>query len=222
MSVSGWLPQLGGVAAVGGWLALLSALAFWVRGRWPGQREWSRKLVHIGCGPVVLIAWVSGIDRIIALVAAVMITLLAALNHRIRVLPAIEDVNRHSYGTIAYGASISLLLFLYWHQQPIAAIAGVLVMAFGDGLAGLLGPLVASPSWQVLGQRRSLVGTGVMGLASVAVLLGLARFGPAPATPWLLGIAVAATLLEQWAVLGIDNLTVPIAVGWFWHALTPV
>jgi phytol kinase len=169
MPSSPWAHQLLGVAAVGGWLGLLSALAIWVRGRWPEQREWSRKVVHIGCGPVMLIAWAWGIERWIAVTAAVVITLLAALNHRMRVLPAIEDVNRHSYGTIAYGASISLLLLLFWDRQPIAAVAGVLVMAIGDGLAGLLGPLVTSPSWQVFQQRRSLVGTAVMALASLLV-----------------------------------------------------
>jgi len=220
MSSSPWGHQLLGVAAVGGWLGLLSALAIWVRGRWPEQREWSRKVVHIGCGPVMLIAWAWGIERWIAVSAAVVITLLAALNHRMRVLPAIEDVNRHSYGTIAYGASISLLLLLYWDHQPIAAVVGVLVMAIGDGLAGLLGPLVTSPSWQVFQQRRSLVGTAVMALASLLVLVVMASFGPAPATLWLLAIAAVATALEQCAVLGIDNLSVPISVGWLWQALS--
>ena len=70
------------------------------------------------CGPVVLIAWACGVERLIAVPAAVTITLLAALNHRMRVLPAIEDVERRSYGTIAYGASISLLLWSVLARQP--------------------------------------------------------------------------------------------------------
>jgi phytol kinase len=45
---AGWSQQLLGVAAVAGWLALLALAALQVRGRWNGQREWSRKLVHIG------------------------------------------------------------------------------------------------------------------------------------------------------------------------------
>ena len=143
--------QLWGVAAVAGWLTLLAALALEVRRRWQGRREWSRKLVHIGTGAVLPIAWLFGIDQAIALPAAALVTLLAALNHRVGVLPAIEDIDRHSYGTIAYGASITLLLWLYWPQQPAAATAGVLVMAFGDGLAGLLGPWIPSSNWRVCG-----------------------------------------------------------------------
>jgi phytol kinase len=99
----------------------------------------------------------------------------------------------------------------------------VLTMAFGDGLAGLVGPLVSSPRWQVLGQTRSLVGTAVMGLTTAAVLLGLALLQPASAPPaWaLLAMAAVATGVEQWASAGIDNLTVPLAVAGMWVWLGP-
>ncbi|KEF41479.1 MAG: dolichol kinase [Cyanobium sp. CACIAM 14] len=211
-----------GLLAVVAWLSLLSAGALLLRRRWPEQREWSRKLVHIGAGPVVLIAWAFGVDRLIAVPAAGAVTLLAALNHRVRVLPAIEDVDRHSYGTIAYGASITLLLWWWWPAHPAAVAAGVLVMAFGDGLAGLLGPLISSPSWTVLGERRSLAGTAAMGLASLGVLLGLGLVGgpPAPAPAAIALIALVATGLEQWALLGIDNFTVPLAVAGLWRVLS--
>ena len=219
------------MAAVAGWLTLLALGALAVRRRWsgindPSQREWSRKLVHIGTGAVVPIAWVLGIDRAIALPAAATITLVAALNHRLRLLPAVEDVGRASYGTVAYGASITLLLWQFWPHQPATVAAGVLVMAVGDGLAGLIGPLWRSPSWQVLGQRRSLLGTGTMALASFLVLSGLkvagSAIGGAPDWPALLLIALAATLLEQLAVAGLDNLSVPLGVAWLWQGCSPV
>jgi phytol kinase len=214
-----------GAAAVAAWLALLAASAMAVRRRWngegsSGQREWSRKLVHIGSGAVVLIAWAFAIDRRIAVPAAATITLLAALNHRLRVLPAVEDVGRASYGTVAYGASITLLLWQFWPSQPATVAAGVLVMALGDGLAGLVGPLWPSPSWQVLSQKRSLLGTGTMAGASLVVLSGLSLAVGGPSWPQLLLITTAATLLEQLAVAGIDNLTVPLGVAWLWQQCT--
>ncbi|MCP9900714.1 dolichol kinase [Cyanobium sp. Cruz CV13-4-11] len=218
----GGVAQLTGVLVVAGWLALLSGAALLLRHRWPEQREWSRKLVHIGAGPVVLIAWAFGVDQLIAVPAAGAITLLAALNHRVRVLPAIEDVERRSYGTIAYGASITLLLWLWWPAHPATVAAGVLVMAFGDGLAGLLGPMIPSPSWTVFGERRSLAGTGAMALASLAVLLALGQLGggTAPAPAEIVLIALVATGLEQWAQLGIDNFSVPMAVAGLWRVLS--
>ena len=210
---------------MGLWLTLLAAAALVVRRRWNGQREWSRKLVHIGTGAVVPIAWLCGIDRSIAIPAAGLITLLAALNHRMRVIPAIEDVGRRSYGTIAYGASITLLLLLYWPAEPAAVAAGVLVMALGDGLAGLLGPLVISPSWCIWGQRKSVVGTAAMAAGSLLVLALLQQLAAAgglahPSAAGLLLITAAAVLLEQAAVAGIDNFSVPVASGWLWHALS--
>jgi len=221
MAATWWQHQLLGCLAVGGWLTFLSLSALVVRDRWPEQREWSRKVVHIGSGPVVLIAWALGIDRLIAVPAAAAVTLLAALNHRVRVLPAIEDVDRHSYGTIAYGASITLLLWIWWPEHRAAVAAGVLVMALGDGLAGLLGPLIPSPSWSVLGQRRSLVGTGTMALATITVLVTLAANtgGGTGSLPAIGAITVIAVLLEQFASGGIDNLTVPIAVAGLWRLL---
>ena len=222
---AGWSQQLLGVAAVAGWLALLALAALQVRRRWNGQREWSRKLVHIGTGAVVPIAWATGIDRLIAIPAAGLITLLAAMNHRFRLLPAIEDVGRASYGTIAYGASITLLLLQFWPQQPAAVAAGVLVMAVGDGLAGLLGPLISSPSWLVWGQRKSVVGTGAMAAGSLAMLLlvrqlAIAAGLPHPELPALLAISATAVVLEQVAVGGLDNFTVPLAAGWLWQRLS--
>jgi phytol kinase len=33
-------------------------------------------------------------------------------------------------------------------------------------------------------------------------------------------VAAVAVLLEQWSLLGIDNLTVPLAVGGLWSLLS--
>ncbi|MCX5942080.1 MAG: dolichol kinase [Cyanobacteria bacterium] len=234
---SGPQGQSPAIAVVGLYLAGLLALALLVRRRWPEQREWSRKLVHMGTGPVVLLAWALQIERGIAVPVAAAVTVLTALNHRFRLLPAVEDVGRPSYGTVAYGASITLLLALFWPAQPAAVAAGVLVMAFGDGLAGLLGPLVRSPSWSLWGQRKSLVGTGAMAIASAAVLsllwflqgpagavsglAGWAAAGLPQAAAAILGITALAVGLEQLSAYGLDNLSVPLVVGLLWSLLRP-
>jgi phytol kinase len=218
-------PAFLGVATVACWLAVVVATALLVRRRWPEQREWSRKVVHIGTGPVVLIAWAMGIGQGVALPAAALVTVLTALNHRYRLLPAVEDVGRHSYGTIAYGAAITILLALFWPQQPLPVAAGVLVMALGDGLAGLIGPQIPSIRWQVLGQTKSLAGTGAMAAASLLALGGLTALASglglaAPSWPSLLLLTGVATGLEQLSRYGGDNLTVPLATGMLWQQLS--
>jgi hypothetical protein len=99
--------------------------------------------------------------------------------------------------------------------------AGVLVMAWGDGFAGLIGPIWPSPSWQVWGQKRSLLGTGAMALASLGALvlvrqLALAAGLTAPDLGALAAMALLATALEQVAWLGMDNFSVPLAVAALW------
>jgi len=220
-----WGQQWIGVLAVLVWLTLMACLSLVVRARWPERGEWSRKVMHIGAGPVVLIAWALGIDRWVALPSAALATLLTAVNHRRHLLPGLEDVNRASYGTVAYGASITLLLLVWWPRNPLVVAAGVLVMAFADGLAGLVGPQVTSPSWRILGERRSLAGTATMALTSLVVLLTLAALAgatgqPVPTPAALVGIALAAALLEQVGIGGLDNLSVPLAVAWMWSQLT--
>jgi phytol kinase len=193
------------------WFALVLSLAVVVRRSWPQQREASRKLVHIGAGGLVPLAAALHIPLAQALPTALAMTVLTAINHRLRLIPAVEDVGRRSLGTVAYGASISLLLLLFWRQRPDLVVAGVLVMAFGDGMAGLLGPVVPSPRWQVWGQTKSLVGTLTMAVLAVLVL----RFSlPDLAWPPLLATAAAATALEQISWGGLDNLTVPLASAW--------
>ena len=48
----------------------------------------------------------------------------------------------------------------------------------------------------------------------------LALVSGGPSTPALLAIAGAATLLEQIALAGLDNLSVPLAVAWLWQQLS--
>ena len=195
-------------------------LAVLARRRWPDQRELSRKIVHIGTGAVVPMAWLFAIPAVVAVPFAGLVTLATAINQRWRLIPAVEDVDRNSYGTTAYGLSITALMLLFWTQQPDAVCAGVLVMACGDGLAGLVGRSVASPQWSVMGQTKSLAGTTTMLAVSFTVLLALGSSGSTSANAVVaLLIAVVATGLEQLSPAGIDNLSVPITVGCLWTAV---
>ena len=186
----------------------------------PNQRELSRKIVHIGTGAVVPLAWFFEIPFVVALPVAAVITVVTTINHQWRFIPAVEDVDRNSYGTIAYGIAITTLLLLFWPTRADAVSAGVLVMALGDGLAGLIGRNVESPKWVFFGQTKSTVGTITMAVVTSLVLIGLEQWSgadlPLPAT---LGMVAIATGLEQLSWRGLDNLSVPLSVGVLWSQL---
>ena len=186
----------------------------------PNQRELSRKIVHIGTGAVVPLAWFFEIPFVVALPVAAVITVVTTINHQWRFIPAVEDVDRNSYGTIAYGIAITTLLLLFWPTRADAVSAGVLVMALGDGLAGLIGRNVASPKWVLFGQTKSSVGTITMAVVSGLVLIGLARWSGADLSlPTALGMVAIATGLEQLSWRGLDNFSVPLSVGVLWSQL---
>ena len=186
----------------------------------PNQRELSRKIVHIGTGAVVPLAWFFEIPFVVALPVAAVITVVTTINHQWRFIPAVEDVDRNSYGTIAYGIAITTLLLLFWPTRADAVSAGVLVMALGDGLAGLIGRNVASPKWVLFGQTKSSVGTMTMAVVSGLVLIGLARWsGVDLSLPAAFGMVAMATGLEQLSWSGLDNLSVPLSVGVLWSQL---
>ena len=202
------------------WMAMVTAGAVSCRRLRPNQRELSRKIVHIGTGAVVPLAWFFQIPFVVALPVAAVITVVTTINHQWRFIPAVEDVDRNSYGTIAYGVAITTLLWLFWPGRADAVSAGVLVMALGDGLAGLIGRNVDSPKWVLFGQTKSSVGTMTMAVVSSLVLIGLAQWSGADLSlPAALGMVAMATGLEQLSWGGLDNLSVPLSVGVLWSQL---
>jgi len=195
------------------WIITILLIAFLCKRYFPKKAELSRKIIHIGTGPVILLAWFFDIPKNIAFFSALFITISLAINYQYRLFPAIEDIERKSFGTIAYGISITTLLLLFWPRHASSISIGVLSMAFGDGLAGLIGKSINSPKWLVLGQSKSIAGTFAMGsvVAITTSIISLTNnLGIQPLE--ILVISLIATFLEQISPWGIDNLTVPIGV----------
>ncbi len=195
------------------WIITTLIIAFLCKKYFPQKEELSRKIIHIGTGPVILLAWIFDIPKNIAFLSAFFITIALGVNYKYRLLPAIEDIERKSFGTIAYGISITLLLLFFWPNYAASISIGVLSMAFGDGLAGLVGRSVNSPKWLILGQSKSVVGTLTMATVvagTTATIASINNLGILPSE--ILVITLIATFLEQVSPWGIDNITVPIGV----------
>jgi len=195
------------------WIITILVIAFLSKKYFPKKEELSRKIIHIGTGPVILLAWLFDIPQNIAFCFALFITIALGINYQYRLLPAMEDIKRKSFGTIAYGISITLLVLLFWPRHASSISIGVLSMAFGDGLAGLIGKSFNSPKWTILGQSKSIVGTLTMGSVvaiSTATISSINNLDLQ--TIEIIVISLIATFLEQISPWGIDNITVPIGV----------
>ena len=195
------------------WITIVLIIASLCKKYFPKKEELSRKIIHIGTGPVILLASLFDIPKNIAFLSALFITLGLGINYQYRLLPAIEDVERKSFGTIAYGISITLLLALFWPRYESSISIGVLSMAFGDGLAGLIGRSINSPKWSVLGQSKSIAGTLTMGSVVAITTATISTINHLEIQSIeIIIISLIATFLEQISPWGIDNITVPIGV----------
>ena len=208
---------------LGSWILICISVAIYCHKYFPKQKELSRKIVHIGTGPIIPMALWLDISSEIAAIASFIVTFCLIINYKFRFISAVEDIQRQSYGTIAYASSITILIILFWNSNPSAVCAGVLVMAFGDGLAGLLGRQIKSSNWQILGQTKSIAGTLTMlGMGTLMLfLITLNNFVNINLVQ-IISISLLATGLEQISVMGIDNLSVPLVTAFAWNWITKI
>ncbi len=176
--------------------------------------ELARKVVHIGTGNVILVAWWLQIPAWVGISASIIASIIALSSYYIPILPGINSVGRKSLGTFFYAVSIGVLIAWFWPiQQFHYAAIGILVMTWGDGLAGLIGHHYGQHPYEVWGMKKSWEGSLTMAVTSYTVssLILLVVQGNVWQT-WLVPVAIAivATLLEAFSKLGIDNLTVPL------------
>ncbi|MEB3359186.1 MAG: SEC59/DGK1/VTE5 family protein [Synechococcales bacterium] len=202
------------IALVAVWLAVVGLVAIAVKRFNLGGSETIRKVVHIGTGNVILLAWWLQIPAWVGMVASVLFSVITLLSYRYPILPAINTVGRKSLGTFFYAASIGMLIAWFWTiGQPHYAVIGVLVMTWGDGMAALVGQRFGHHPYTLWGMTKSWEGSLAMGVMSYLVSL-LVLWGVQGLTipTWTvpLAIALVATLLESVSKLGIDNLTVPL------------
>jgi len=192
------------------YLSLLFSVTFLYKLFRPNNKELLRKIIHIGVGPLIPLAKFLDINQNLAQYIAALVSILVLINYVYRLFPIIEDIDRKSFGTLFYCLSLFILITFFWDKDPLSLFAGVFIMTFGDGLAGLLGKNLKSKNWIIFNQKKSLIGTATMFLVSLIITGSLAYYGNYEISFFLPLIALLATTIEQFSIAGIDNLFVPI------------
>jgi phytol kinase len=215
--------MLGQILGVGLWLGIVLIAAELVARFTPLGGEVSRKVVHIGVGNVILLAWWLNIPAWVGIAAAVLSSIATLISYWYPVLASVSGVGRKSFGTFFYCVSIGLLIAYFWPQGLQAhAVLGILVMTWGDGLAALIGQRFGKHGYEVWGMTKSWEGTGTMAIASAlvsSIVLGIA-YGLTGATILTaVLVALVATGLESFSKFGIDNLSVPLGSSFLSFAL---
>jgi phytol kinase len=176
--------------------------------------EHVRKVVHIGTGNVMLIAWLFHLPAWVGIISSVLAGIITLLSYRFPILPGVNSVGRKSFGTFFYTLSIGILIAIFWHLNlPHYGVIGILIMAWGDGLAAIIGQKFGKHPYTILGNTKSWEGTLTMLLVGYTIV-SIVLFSVQGNTwqTWVVGIpvAIAATAVESIAQWGLDNLSVPL------------
>jgi phytol kinase len=216
-------------------LTLIAAL-FWLRiNDYTAHRGWvesrlSRKLIHIGTGPIFVLCWLlfpespasAWLAALIPLVITVQFFLVGTGvikdEAAIKAMSRTGDRREILHGPLYYGLIFVLLTVLFWDRSPFG-ITALMILCGGDGLAEVVGRLFGkvrlpwSPQKTLAGSFGMFAGSWLASLLMIAVYHS--RWDPIlPLTHYLLpltGICLGATLIESLPVKEIDNLTITLA-----------
>jgi phytol kinase len=194
--------------------------------RWTDtSSEFTRKVVHIGSGNVIFLAWWLDIPGWMIIVASAIAAIIAIASYFLPILPSINSVGRKSLGTFFYAISIGILTACFWDNYPQYTTIGILIMTWGDGMAAIIGQRFGKHPYQVFGITKSWEGSLTMIAVSYLVTsLVLLYVQGIIWQTWVVAalVAVIATSLEAFSKLGIDNLTVPVGSAVFCFFLSQV
>ena len=189
----------------------------------------SRKLIHIGTGPIFVACWLlfsnTGSARYLAALVPLAITAQFILVGAgiIRDQAAVQAMSRTGErreilrGPLFYGLVFVLITALYWYDSPVGIVA-LMLMCGGDGLADIIGrrygtirlPWNSTKSWA--GSLGMFFGGWIFSLAILALYLAAGIFAGSLSN-YLLPITVIAligTLIESLPLRDIDNLTITL------------
>ena len=212
------------ISVVAAWLGLVF-LASEILHRLKQDSELVRKVVHIGTGNVLPIAWWLHIPTWLCVTAGVTFSAIALISHYTNILPMLNDVGRKTYGIFYYALSITILVTVLWNDHPQYAVIGVMVMSWGDGMAALIGKRFGKHTFIYMGNQRSLEGSFAMFAASLLVMLcifGLTHGICLNDLKVAIPVAAIAAMLEAFSPGGTDNLSVPLSSAFLSYALQSI
>jgi len=192
-------------------LALLIFSEVWWRNT-KVHGEISRKFVHITVGSFVafwpfFLSW-----RDIEILSVAFVIGIAVSKH-LRIFTAIHSVQRPTQGEFFFALAVGSIA-LITHNKWIYLTA-LLQMSLADGLAAVIGVAYGRrSSYKVFGQLKSMAGTVTFAVVSLATLITYNHYGHSPLNLLaMLAVTLMATLIENAAVFGLDNLLVPLLVA---------
>lgn len=156
-------------------------------------------------------------DYWLAISAPIFFIIFNTLNVIYNWIPSINTKRRDSnHGPIYYSVAVFLLTAVTFHTPSLHIVGGIglLVMAYGDGFAALIGQKYGKHPYTIFKGHKTFEGSFAMLLVSMIVIATyqLLQLGSVNFIQVML-LSVVATLVEAISPHGIDNLFIPILVS---------
>ncbi len=192
----------------------LIGLAEFMR-RWRGySSDFTRKVIHIGVG---MLAWALPFlfdEPWLFILACAGFMIINLLDWHFGFFAAMSSNNRSNLGTVYFPFAAAVVAYIYWDTPPIM-VAALMPLAWGDGLAPVIGRKFGQHYYKIQGNTRSIEGSiGFFFAALLATWLALWVIpGPPQITPSTallpaLFVGFFTALVEAVTIWGLDNLTV--------------
>lgn len=211
------------IVAVAVYLGVIVLISESLSRFWAVDAEITRKVVHIGTGNVILLAWWLQIPGWVGIGASILASIFTLVSYKLPILPGVNSVGRKSLGTFFYAVSMGILVWYFWGiNQPQYAAIGILTMSYGDGMAALIGQRFGKHSYKVGGMTKSWEGSITMFLVSYAIcnIILIFSFSNTLQISFIsIVLAIFATGLESLSWWGVDNLTVPVGSAFISYIL---
>ena len=190
--------------------ALLVGSEWWWRRRKP-RDELSRKFIHIVVGSLAAF-WPFYLSWNQILVLSVGFIVAVAVSKYFNIFKAIHAVERPTWGEVYFALAVGALVFIT--REPWIYAVALLHMSLADGLAAVVGVTFGRDSrYKVFGHIKSVVGSLTFLTVSIALLALYSTVAAPISFAVIVGLAAAATAIENVGVKGLDNLFVPVLVG---------
>ena len=171
--------------------------------------ETTRKTVHvIGGISAAFLPFIMSFAQITTL--GLLIAAAMLISKKINFFKTIHETDRTTYGEVYFPLAIGITAFLF--PNLLAYSYGVLIMGISDGLAGIAGKKYGGKKYNILGVKKTYVGSLIFFI--MTFLIGDFFLLPlnAPFAQLIIGniiISMALTLVEGLLPLGLDNLALP-------------
>jgi len=179
--------------------------------------EYTRKFVHISVGTFVAFWPLFLVPLQISLLSLAFVAVVGA-SYFLGIFKAIHSVQRPTWGEIFFALAVGFLAVIA--QDGWIYTIALLHMSLADGLAAMVGTKLGKQTrYYIFGHQKSVVGTLTFAAVSVAIFSGAFVFTPVSFTWAFIPIMLGATVLENLAIQGLDNLLVPVLVALCLNAL---